>query len=37
MATPVKYIVITNGEECHGFVRGVFDFEEISALPSYDE
>ena len=37
IATPVKYIVITNGEECHAFVRGVVDFEEITALPSYDE
>ena len=37
MATPVKYIVITNGEECHAFVRGVIDFEEISSLPSYNE
>jgi len=37
MATPVKYIVITNGEECYAFARGVIDFEEINALPSYDE
>lgn len=37
MATPVKYIVITNGEECHAFVRGEVDFEEMGALPSYDE
>lgn len=37
MATPVKYIVITNGEECHAFVRGEVDFEELAALPTYDE
>ena len=37
MAIPVKYIVITNGEECYAFVRGVVDFEEINALPSYGE
>src|ERR1700760_39739 len=37
MAIPVKYIVITNGEECHAFARGVVDFEEINALPSYSE
>ena len=37
MAIPVKYIVITNGEECHGFVKGVLDFEEVTALPAYNE
>jgi hypothetical protein len=37
MATPVKYIVITNGGECHAFVRGVVDFEDIAALPAYNE
>ena len=37
MATPVKYIVITNGGECHAFVRGLTDFEEIAALPAYSE
>ena len=37
MATPVKYIVITNGGECHAFVRGITDFEEITALPAYSE
>jgi hypothetical protein len=35
MATPVKYIVITNGGECHAFIRGAADFEEIAALPAY--
>jgi len=37
LATPVKYIVITNGKECHAFGRGAVDFEEIPALPTYDE
>ncbi len=37
MAIPVKYIVITNGEQCHAFVRGTVDFEELQALPAYDE
>ena len=37
MATPVKYIVITNGGQCHAFVRGEKDFEEIIALPAYSE
>ncbi len=37
MAIPVKYIVITNGEECHAFVKGPLDFEEIAVLPGYDE
>jgi hypothetical protein len=37
MATPVKYIVITNGEECHAFVRGAVDFEELPVLPGYEE
>jgi hypothetical protein len=37
MATPVKYIVITNGEECHAFARGTADFDGIAALPAYSE
>ena len=37
MATPVKFIVITNGSECHAFIRGEKDFEEITALPAYSE
>lgn len=37
MATPVRYIVITNGGECHAFVRGETDFLELSALPAYSE
>jgi hypothetical protein len=37
MATPVKYIVITNGGECHAFVRGITEFEGIAALPTYSE
>jgi hypothetical protein len=37
MATPVKYIVITNGGQCHAFIRGEKDFEELTALPAYSE
>ena len=37
MAIPVKYIVITNGGQCHAFIRGLTDFEDIAALPGYDE
>jgi len=37
MAIPVKYLVITNGEECHAFIKGVLDFEAIPALPGYGE
>ena len=37
MATPVKYIVITNGAECHAFIRGEKDFDELIALPAYSE
>jgi hypothetical protein len=37
MAIPVKYIVVTNGEECHAFIKGLIDFETIAALPSYSE
>jgi hypothetical protein len=36
-ATPVRYIVITNGGECFAFVRTPTDFEELAALPAYDE
>jgi hypothetical protein len=37
MATPVKFIVITNGCECHAFIRGEKDFDELAALPAYSE
>jgi hypothetical protein len=37
MATPVRYIVITNGGECHAFVRTPTEFEELTALPAYNE
>jgi hypothetical protein len=37
MSTPVKYIAITNGEECHAFVKGLIDFETITSLPAYGE
>lgn len=37
LAVPVKYLVVTNGEHCHGYVKGLLDFEEILALPMYGE
>jgi hypothetical protein len=37
MAIPVKYLVITNGSECHAYIKGVLDFEEIPVLPGYSE
>jgi hypothetical protein len=37
MATPIKFIVITNGGECHAFIRGEKDFDELAALPAYSE
>ena len=37
MATPVRYIVITNGEECHAFIKGLTDFEALTSLPGYSE
>jgi hypothetical protein len=37
IAIPVKYLVVTNGEYCHGYAKGVLDFGEIPALPAYDE
>ena len=37
IAIPVKYLVVTNGESCYGYVKGDMDFEKISVLPSYNE
>ncbi len=37
LAIPVKYLVVTNGQHCYGYVKGDIDFEEIQTLPSYDE
>jgi hypothetical protein len=37
IALPVKYLVITNGQECHAYEKGVLDFESIPFLPTYDE
>ena len=37
MAIPVKYIVVTNGEQCHAFIRGITDFENIASLPVCSE
>jgi hypothetical protein len=37
LAIPVKYLVVTNGEYCHGYQKGLMDFEEVPVLPAYDE
>jgi hypothetical protein len=37
LAIPVKYLVITNGEHCYGYVKTEIDFEEVPVLPAYDE
>jgi len=37
IAIPVKYLVVTNGEHCFAYERGVLDFEQIPALPTYGE
>ena len=37
LALPVKYLVITNGEHCYGYVKTKIDFEEVPVLPAYDE
>jgi hypothetical protein len=35
MAIPVQYLVITNGQQCAAFRKGLMDFEEVPVLPSY--
>jgi len=37
MAIPVRYLVISNGEESHAFIKGATDFESITSLPAYGE
>jgi hypothetical protein len=37
MAIPVKYLVVTNGQQCHAYKKATIDFEEMAVLPSYDE
>jgi hypothetical protein len=37
IAIPVKYLVLTNGEQCYGYVKEATDFAEIQALPVYNE
>ncbi len=37
IAVPVKYLIITNGEHCFGYIKGLMDFEEMPVLPGYDE
>src|SRR5258708_33329104 len=37
MAITIKYIVITNGEESHAFITHEKDFDDLVALPAYNE
>ena len=37
LAIPVKYLVVTNGQQCHAYKKAILDFEEMNVLPSYDE
>jgi hypothetical protein len=37
LAIPVKYLVVTNGQQCHAYKKVLIDFEEMSVLPTYDE
>ncbi len=37
LAIPVKYLVVTNGQQCYAYKKALIDFEEIKVLPSYDE
>jgi hypothetical protein len=37
IAVPVKYLVITNGEYCYGYIKGLMDYEAVPVLPAYDE
>ncbi len=37
IAIPVKYLVVTNGEHCFGYVKEETDFAAIRSLPSYSE
>ena len=36
IALPVKYLVITNGEQTHAYVKGELDFEPIEQLPEWE-
>ncbi len=36
IAIPVKYLVITNGQESHAYVKAELDFEKINQLPEWE-
>ena len=36
IALPVKYLVITNGEQSLAYVKGQLDFEPIAELPEWE-
>ncbi len=37
LAIPVKYLVVTNGQQCHAYRKAEIDFEEMIVLPTYDD
>src|SRR5215213_2516231 len=36
IAVPVKYLVLTNGEQCLGYVKDELDFKPIEELPWWE-
>ncbi len=36
IAVPVKYLIITNGEQSLGYIKGELDFESIEQLPEWE-
>lgn len=36
IAVPVKYLVLTNGEQCLGYVKDEMDFKPIPELPQWE-
>jgi hypothetical protein len=36
IAVPVKYLVLTNGEQCLGYVKDEMDFKAIGSLPQWE-
>jgi hypothetical protein len=37
LAIPVKYLVVTNGQQTHAYKKMILDFDEMNVLPTYDE
>ena len=36
IAVPVKYLVLTNGEQCLAYVKDEMDFKPIGTLPEWE-